>query len=813
MAGHNARIDNEKGYEKELAELLNTLGERGVNVEHATSVSTAFGGAAQTRASSVYLDSKDGNAVAINGLEPAAVAHAMAKRLATKLPSLPELLQSTKHKATYLHDVKALYLTHALQDLAEANVLVKKTVRVFSDGRGAAEPSVRPDICCLVPREDDDGAGPAADATDEASAVIAGAGFVATDYGCMMVPAEQAAEFDRLFWSWLRDVLDGTGQPAYTPIHGITCDLGYGHPSHVPDANPFAAQDADDEIALDVQMMHVSRQLKLAASRPNSASPTRAPKTSHGSGGSGDGGDGSSGGRGGSGSAGGISRPTSAWILVAPPLSIQIADETPLFSRWLRLTKWARTQRLIAGCPVFSLAQQPFKCSGGNRVMFEGLYDAVESAKDLAKTAQFTAGFRWLEQRCHFAANCSSSTPGHLDAHAMDALCDMLQVLSEYKTVDEVLAAVVAQTAPHMTITALQKEVRTRTAYTPTMQEVDAVLGCAAIVTEAGQSGGPGGLPAKSWSTVPAKLAAQLNLCPSNRKASKCVLAVKILETHWRIAATIAGQHAAAAAAALANAEEIVELGKKAGELLVAEIIEDGQKQRSDTNARMLPRGTVHEVGTGTGDGGRRESATAVVESPYQDGSVIVGFVADKYCPFTKSLAPNGVCFAGDSRYNPFFGSLEATVGLMQLYLDFCSENKGKLLSYTLSEMEYHLAARTTEGLLDDDAATALLALRRLKSEEDEDSTKAYITFRTTCQTWSATRDSDGFPQANFSCLVPHFQNAVTLSDAAIATLNKNEADAYARCLVNYMHTTMAYLKKFVDVDAFVALHSPPAAV
>jgi hypothetical protein len=33
---------------------------------------------------------------------------------------------------------------------------------------------------------------------------------------------------------------------------------------------------------------------------------------------------------------------------------------------------------------------------------------------------------------------------------------------------------------------------------------------------------------------------------------------------------------------------------------------------------------------------------------------ITMGFVADKYCPYTKSLAPNGVCFAGDDWYNPF---------------------------------------------------------------------------------------------------------------------------------------------------------------
>ena len=229
------------------------------------------------------------------------------------------------------------------------------------------------------------------------------------------------------------------------------------------------------------------------------------------------------------------------------------------------------------------------------------------------------------------------------------------------------------------------------------------------------------------------------------------------------------------------------------------------QAERGESDAADR-RGTVHSIGTG--DDSTRLGAAVVLEKPYQDGSVIVGFVADKYCPFTKSLAANGVCFAGDSRYNPFFGSLEATVGLMKLYLDFCTENKRNLLGYTLSEMKAHIAANTADGLLSDDAPKVAAVLTRLKEAEEADETKAYISFRSTCQTWSAVRGSNGFPEANFSCLVPHFQNAITLSDAAIATLDDDSAAAYARCLINYMHTTKPYLKKFVDVDAFVSMYS-----
>ena len=512
IAGHNSRIDQEKGYEKELADMLNTLGERGVNVEHAMTVSTAFGGAAQTRASSVYIDSSTGE-VMLKGLEPPAVARAVAQRLVTKLPRLTDLLRSTSHKATYLHDVKALYLAHALQELSDAKVLVQQTVRLFSDGCGPADPGVRPDLCCLVPSAaDDNGAGPAVDTTDAASDAITKAGFTATEYRCMLVPAEQTVEFDRMFWSWFRDVLDGVGQPEYTPLHGITCDLGYGYPTAVPGKNPFAAQDADDEIALDVHMLHVTRQLKMV-SRPTSASPR--PRSTGG------------------GSQG--SRPPSARMRVAPPLLIQVADETPMYTRWIRLEKWARAQRSIAGCPAFTVRQQPFKIGDANAGMFDELFATIEAAGDGVRTAAFTAACRWLDQRCHFAAICWTDRPGHLDVQALDGLCRILQQLSECKTVEQVLSTMIEQTAPSMSVAALQQEVRTRSTHVPTLAEIEHVLACASEVTEAGKSGGPGGLPPTSWSTVPEKLAAMLNLCPADRKASKCVLAVKILETRWQM--------------------------------------------------------------------------------------------------------------------------------------------------------------------------------------------------------------------------------------------------------------------------------------
>jgi hypothetical protein len=43
-----------------------------------------------------------------------------------------------------------------------------------------------------------------------------------------MVVAGHAAEFDRLFWKWIRDVLNGTGPVSQVHVDAIVVDLGMG---------------------------------------------------------------------------------------------------------------------------------------------------------------------------------------------------------------------------------------------------------------------------------------------------------------------------------------------------------------------------------------------------------------------------------------------------------------------------------------------------------------------------------------------------------------------------------------------------------
>jgi hypothetical protein len=77
--------------------------------------------------------------------------------------------------------------------------------------------------------------------------------------------------------------------------------------------------------------------------------------------------------------------------------------------------------------------------------------------------------------------------------------------------------------------------------------------------------------------------------------------------------------------------------------------------------------------------------------------------------------------------------------------------------------------------------------------------------FRSTCQTWEVERDGSGSPRANFSIIVPHFQNCLVLSPTAIAQLDAPTSEAYVRLLVNYMFTSRMYVKKFVNVNQMVA--------
>jgi hypothetical protein len=66
-------------------------------------------------------------------------------------------------------------------------------------------------------------------------------------------------------------------------------------------------------------------------------------------------------------------------------------------------------------------------------------------------------------------------------------------------------------------------------------------------------------------------------------------------------------------------------------------------------------------------------------------------------------------------------------------------------------------------------------------------------------------RDGSGSPRANFSIIVPHFQNCLVLSPTAIAQLDVPTSEAYVRLLVNYMFTSRMYVKKFVNVNQMVA--------
>ena len=67
--------------------------------------------------------------------------------------------------------------------------------------------------------------------------------------------------------------------------------------------------------------------------------------------------------------------------------------------------------------------------------------------------------------------------------------------------------------------------------------------------------------------------------------------------------------------------------------------------------------------------------------------------------------------------------------------------------------------------------------------------------------------DDNGFPQANFSCIVPHFQNFLELKKPALDLMDTETAQAYGRLLTNYLYVTRGYVHKFVDVNGTVAKH------
>jgi hypothetical protein len=113
------------------------------------------------------------------------------------------------------------------------------------------------------------------------------------------------------------------------------------------------------------------------------------------------------------------------------------------------------------------------------------------------------------------------------------------------------------------------------------------VLGCGREVNAASAAGTDGGLPPSSWSSAPAAVAAKLKLCPSSRRAADTVLAEKLAASPT----------------------------ERGGATVEAE-------------PWMLAEHRA--VGAGT--------------------DVLVGFVADVYCPYTKSVAPNAVCLLADGQ-------------------------------------------------------------------------------------------------------------------------------------------------------------------
>jgi len=268
----------------------------------------------------------------------------------TLLRLTPE--RSSGKRSSFVHDAKALFLAHNFDALVAGGTIKPQAVRLYYDRRG---PSHADRAASFVVYG---GAGAAGKGvgTDEAGGtarkeahqrlLTEGLGDVRFDCVdindiCYVAP-EHALAFDALFWEWLLAVITSKGRDSeYTPVTGISVDLGCGYPAspaakvdslgQAVGRNPLLCQDCDDEMALNVQLLLLEGNATVQGSSDNDEqhAPAAASHTRE--------------------AIAGTRRslvditvsgpsPSPRPSLAAHPvLEIVVGDETPLKTRWLRL--------------------------------------------------------------------------------------------------------------------------------------------------------------------------------------------------------------------------------------------------------------------------------------------------------------------------------------------------------------------------------------------------------------------------------------------------------------------------------------------